>query len=535
MSAARKTARSISKRTQANPGRIACLLIPDLPLAAALRSEPELRGKPLAILEVRPDRRHNRAPAIVAGWMRGMTVTQARAVQPDLEVRALSIEGVHSAHQALVDVASSVTPGVMDATLGLVFLDLDGTQALFPSERGLLTALEARLTDVGLEAARLGIGSTRGVAALAARHRGGGHIVSHAEAQEFLDPLPLDLLDPSEELIDRLWRWGVRTLGELARIARPALGARLGEEGVALARRARGEDLTPFQPSPPRMRFEESLESDFPVGNLETLSFLLRSVLDRLSRRLRIRALAARELLLELTLESGRTSAREVKLAAPTLEVHVLTSLVRLSLENDPPPEPVERARVVATPGNIETAQLDLFMPPLPAPAELAMTVARIESLCGQGTIGAPGLQDTHQPDAARMETFRLEHEKARAQDYEALSHSGTSQARDASWSEAPSLSPRATIALRALRPPRAVRVRAGNQPEHIGPLHEPGLSIAGGVVRQCAGPWRLFGEWWGESRFARDYYDVELSDEGLYRLYHNLEDSSWYIDGIYD
>ena len=39
----------------------------------------------------------------------------------------------------------------------------------------------------------------------------------------------------------------------------------------------------------------------------------------------------------------------------------------------------------------------------------------------------------------------------------------------------------------------------------------------------------------WGESRFARDYYDVELADGGLYRLYHNLEDDSWYVDGIYD
>jgi hypothetical protein len=56
-----------------------------------------------------------------------------------------------------------------------------------------------------------------------------------------------------------------------------------------------------------------------------------------------------------------------------------------------------------------------------------------------------------------------------------------------------------------------------------------------GGRVLHFAGPWRLFGEWWGEGRFARDYWDVELSDGGLYRLYHNLPDDSWYVDGIYD
>ncbi len=524
------------------------MLLPDLSLAAALRAEPELRGKPLAILEVRPDRKHNRAPAIVAGWMRGMTVTQARAVQPDLEVRALSIESARSAHEALCDVASSVTPRFMAGVPGVVFLDLEGTQALFPTQRGLLTALEARLADVGLQSARLGIGPSRTVASLAARHDGGGHVVSPQDAPKFLAPLPLDLLEPSEELIDRLWRWGVRTLGELARIPRPELGARLGEEGVALARRARGEDLQVFQPSPPRLRFEESVESEFAIGNLETLSFFLRTALDRLARRLRLRALAARELMIELTLETGRVFSREVKLAAPTLEVSVLTSLVRLSLERNPPPDPVERARVIATPGNIETAQLDLFMPPLPAPAELAMTVARIESLVGAESIGAPGVEDTHQPDAARFEEFKLNHD-----DYSPRTKSrgltgqpkmgGASQVRDASWNESPSLSPRATIALRAVRPPRVIKVfggerlKRGAEPEgvHVGPLRQPGLTIEGGQMRQSAGPWRLFGEWWGESRFARDYYDVELADGGLYRIYHNLEDDSWYLDGIYD
>jgi hypothetical protein len=50
-----------------------------------------------------------------------------------------------------------------------------------------------------------------------------------------------------------------------------------------------------------------------------------------------------------------------------------------------------------------------------------------------------------------------------------------------------------------------------------------------------CAGPWRLFGEWWGEAPFARDYFDVELQGGGLYRIYRNLDDESWWVDGVYD
>jgi hypothetical protein len=33
-----------------------------------------------------------------------------------------------------------------------------------------------------------------------------------------------------------------------------------------------------------------------------------------------------------------------------------------------------------------------------------------------------------------------------------------------------------------------------------------------------------------------RDYYDVQLSDGGIYRLYRDLTDTgSWYVDGCYD
>ncbi len=537
--------------------RFACLLIQDLPLAAALRAEPELAAKRVAITEPQtgaadarrtrgqqtdrlaredPGRlgaadarrtRGQQSPAIVAGFLRGLTVAQARAVEPDLVVRPFSLEAMRSAELALVDVAGTVSPRVMVAASGLVFIDLCGTESLFPSERGLLTALETRLADVGLAgigsaSARLGIGPTRTVAELAARHREGGRILHGDEAASFLVPLPLDLLDPKGELADRLARWGVRTLGKLARLPREPLGTRLGEAGVRLARRANGEDLSPFRVHPPELRFEEGADSEWAIGNLEPLAFFLRGPLDRLLRRLRLRGYALRRLRLEFTLESGAPFARELGLAAPTLETNVLLALVRLSLEAEPPAEGVLRARLVATPDSVETAQLDLFLPPLPSPGELAITIARIESLCGPGRVGAPCVQDTHQQDASALAEFSIAREPAR----------GASLAADADPEDA---SPYGVMALRALRPPRAIGVRGGEPPVYVSLAANSLLDSEGGRVRNAAGPWRIFGEWWGESRFARDYWDVELSDGGVYRLYHNLPDGSWFVDGVYD
>jgi hypothetical protein len=50
-----------------------------------------------------------------------------------------------------------------------------------------------------------------------------------------------------------------------------------------------------------------------------------------------------------------------------------------------------------------------------------------------------------------------------------------------------------------------------------------------------AAGPWRCEEGWWSDSPADRDYWDIELSDGRLYRLYRNCRDGTWYADGVYD
>jgi protein ImuB len=50
--------------------------------------------------------------------------------------------------------------------------------------------------------------------------------------------------------------------------------------------------------------------------------------------------------------------------------------------------------------------------------------------------------------------------------------------------------------------------------------------------VLQFAGPWRLEGGWW-EEEFNRDYYEVELSNGGIYRVYQDRKSKQWFVDGI--
>jgi hypothetical protein len=55
------------------------------------------------------------------------------------------------------------------------------------------------------------------------------------------------------------------------------------------------------------------------------------------------------------------------------------------------------------------------------------------------------------------------------------------------------------------------------------------------GDVRVASGPWRLEERWWSEEGIDRDYWDVELSDGGLYRIFRDKKGGGWYADGIYD
>jgi hypothetical protein len=73
-------------------------------------------------------------------------------------------------------------------------------------------------------------------------------------------------------------------------------------------------------------------------------------------------------------------------------------------------------------------------------------------------------------------------------------------------------------------------------RPLSVKSLHngDGGLEIAG-AVRVAAGPWFLEEAWWSEAPVARDYWDVELSEGGLYRIYRDRANDVWFADGVYD
>ena len=535
--------------------RLACLHVPGFPLAAWYRAEPELRGTPLAVTEGRGPRARIAACSPEAerrGVSAGLSAAQGTAICAALLLRPASPDAERAAQEALCDVAYSFSPRIEDAGPGVVYLDGEGLCAVHGSEPELARDLVARAALAGLDAAA-GIASSKIAARLAARDGGGTAVISPHQEWHFLAPLPIDTLEPGPELRETLARWGIRCLGDLAALPASAVATRLGPQGARLARRARGEEEDPLVPRPLPMRFEETVELDYGVESLQPFVFVARALLDRLTTRIALRGLLCGDLRLSLGLVDRRRDERTVPVAAPSNDRKALLTLLRLHLEAHPPPAAVESIRLAAVPERLRPAQLDLFRPRGPSPARLALTLARLTALCGADRLGAPLVADSHRPDAYGTAPFQGNAVDG-ARNTGAPAHPSTGAPVTGHDSSPPDHAP---LALRAIRPPQELEVfcnrgrpdflRLAHQeapahwhtgtPAHRSPVtgHAPFPYRCNGRIVSMAGPWRAQGEWWLEGGFSRDYYDVQLSDGVLYRLFFDRQTQRWFVDGVYD
>src|SRR4030081_3460410 len=116
----------------------ACIYVPNFPVAAVLRAEPELRARPVAVLEGKPPLEKVLAvneKAARMGIAPGMTRAQAELCA-ELTLRPHSPLQESATHAALLDCAQSFSPCVEDTASDTALLDLSGMESIFgpPSE-----------------------------------------------------------------------------------------------------------------------------------------------------------------------------------------------------------------------------------------------------------------------------------------------------------------------------------------------------------------------------------------------------------------
>jgi protein ImuB len=363
-------------------------------------------------------------------------------------------------------------------------------------------ALARRAAELGL-AANVAVAANPDAAVHGAHGFHGVVVMAKKEA----GLLPIEVLEMAPEIAATLAMWGIRTFGELAALPEDGIADRLGPAGAHLQKLARGEGNRPLEPANPPPAFEQSFDLEVPLALLEPLSFILARLLTEMCARLDAHGLATHELRLRLSLENGGAHERTLRLPFPMRDAKAFLKLLSLDLEAHPPPAPVTAVFLSFEPVNPRVVQHGLFLPPVPEPQKLELTLARIAKLVGEGNAGSPELLDTHRPGAFRMKRFPSLHERRPEECVR-----------------------QAALALRVFRPALRARVEAhGGRPARV-----EARGVCGRVV-ELAGPWRNSGDWWRSNAWSRDDWDVALSDGALYRLWRDRQGGEWFVEGRYD
>jgi protein ImuB len=529
----------------------ACFYLPDFAVQAALLPDAAeirtaLRTSPLAILD-RPANLPRvfatNSAARRAGIQTGMTKLQVETYDGVL-LRKRALADERSAQAALVNFAGRFSPRVESTCPGTAILDLTGTEKLLGSWQNATHNMSVQAAEIGFEI-RIAMAANPDTAFLAARGFSadyisrprpglawtGVFIPAGDEAQQ-LASLAVDVLPISPEILNILNGWGVRTFQELAALPTVAVVERLGQGGLYLQKLARGEIDRPLLTVEANTEFVASFEFDDPVETLESLFFILNRLLQELCSKLLSAALAVQELRLTVELEvrqlvrqiqrEGKKEEEyrhEWKLPVPTQDRNLLFGLVRLQLEKTTFSAPVRRLSLEVIPVKLRVAQENFFAPPSPEAEKLEITLERLRGIVGDadvnGTacVGSPCLMDAHKPGS-----FTVQH-------FSSLGDGG----RD--FVNLPPTAP--VIALRIFRPALETSVELDGTRPHFVRLWSRHRRVLA-----ASGPWSCSGDWWNESVWARQEWDVALKTRagiGFYRIYRDRIRERWFVEGVFD
>ncbi len=500
----------------------ACVCVKEFPAQALLRLRPELRASACVVMEGDPPLQQacslNRL-ARSLGIMRGMTKVEVETF-PQAKVLARSVNEEAATRAALLACAGGFSPRVEECSAAGLFLcavDIAGTEKLFGPPQVLAHKLLDQLNSLGVTAC-IAISHNFHAALVAAKGltaRDPVHepvwVIPAGKEKEALAPLPLQVLDLSEEQMETFSLWGIRTLGALAALPEQELIARMGQPGKSLLQLACGERPHLFQAFEPGLALMERMELDAPVENLDTLLFIVNLLLDQLMVRSSARALALASVSVVLKLQGGAMHTRTVRPALPTTDRQVWLKLMHLDLEAHPPQTAIVAVALEAEPGTTAQVQLGLFSPQLPEPARLDVTMARIRALVGEQNVGRAVLEDTHRPDGFHIEPF----------------HVPAAQAKGV----APAC---ARPGLRRVNPAETVSVTFQNERPKTFFFRKKSY-----LIERAYGPWLSSGDWWNPTLWGCEQWDlVARAQDGATLcccVMRDLLRNQWQMAGLYD
>ena len=491
--------------------RVACVLVPQFPVAAELVRRPELAGRPLVVGGLP----HQRLPvlgcspeAAAFGIAPGMPIRRAQGLCPEAVFLPADDELYGRTRALLLRTLGRFSPRVEalpPAPSLTAYLDASGLDMLFGPDQELGARIAAALEEEAGLRPRVAVAGGKFVARAAALQASPGSAVVVPPGGEavFLAPLPVGLIPCSREMSRRLALFGLHTLGQLAALPPGALAEQFGSEGVAAARLARGDgqELLSAGEAPPVL--EEGVELDPPTEDHDRLKAAAGLLLDQLTPRLS-------EGFLACTMVSLRLSRPD------DFEIHLTTTLHEAASDRPPLERAVDRllGRVEAAGrgpgGGAQGPALHSSLAPRPSENRGESVFSHL-ALCLSGF--APREDEQTELIASRASNLK----KVRRAVRRAEEQFGG-----------------AIRPLGEMAGEKPLPCRIGASMDRNG---RPAILFLEGrpdrVVEVC-NRWRVAGDWW-RREIVRDYYRLITQSGRLCLVFQDLTDGSWRLERIYE
>jgi DNA polymerase-4 len=336
------------------------------------RDRPELRGRPVVVGADPRGRGVVSAASYEArrfGIHSAMPIGRAYRLCPIAAFLPVDMDKYARESERIMAILADFTPLVEPLSLDEAFLDVTGSRALHGEGVEIARRIKARiLAEVGLTASA-GVAPNKFVAKIASDLEKPDGLVEVRPGHEaaFLRDLPLRRLwgvGPSAER--ELGALGALTIGDLARLPRTRLEARLGASGGHLWELAQGIDERPVVPwhDPKSIGAEETFGQD--TRDVGRLRATLLAQADRVAAELRAAGLRGRIVTLKLRFADFRTLTRRGPGDAPTVDGGEIFRRVWAAFSKIPRPQPVRLIglSVSGLAGAGDPHQLPLFSQP---------------------------------------------------------------------------------------------------------------------------------------------------------------------------
>ena len=442
----------------------------------------------------------------------GMVVADCRAVLPSLMVLD-DMPGLPEKILAgLAEWCLRFTPiAAVDAPQGLI-LEISGCAHLWGSEKLYLTDILSKLRGLGYDC-RAAIADTIGCAWAISRYGTQTAIIAPEQHKRALQSLPPVALRLPVELVERLEKLGLMTIGSFIDMPRSALRRRFGAELLLQLDKALGatlEVLTPIQPAEP---FQERLPCLEPIRTRKGIDIALTTLMETLCTRLTKEEKGLRSAIFKGFRVDGDVQQIEIGTNRPSRDAAHLLKLFEQKTGTLRPDLGFELFVLEAKGVEDYAAALEQLWQLGRAEHEkdVAELLDRIAGKIGKKTIHRYLPAEHYWPERSIKEAASLQ------------------DVPDAAW--------------RTDRP-RPVHLLA--RPEQIEvmvalPDYPPLLFHYKGKpyrVSKADGPDRIEQEWWLEDGEHRDYYCVEDEQGGRYWLFrlgsYAGNNPQWFLHGFF-